>query len=96
MKIWKSILQISFLILVTTLLFLEPTLANQLVTKMSVIRNNLTDLAQACAGIGIVVGLILVNMGSHIGKIIMHGSVIGFLVTFLLPAVLNFLESVGR
>ena len=86
MKIWKSILQISFFILVTTLLFLEPTLANQLVTKMSVIRNNLTDLAQACAGIGIVVGLILVNMGSHIGKIIMHGSVIGFFSDILIAS----------
>ena len=96
MKTWKLSLINSFIILGVLILISEPVLANQLVSKMSVIRNNLTDLAQACAGIGIVVGLILLNMGSHFGKIIMHGSIIGFLVTFLLPAVLNFLESVGR
>lgn len=74
----------------------DPVYATQLANKMNTIKSNFIAVGQASSGIGIVIGLILMQIGAApLGMLIGRGSAIGLVLLFLLPAILNFLQTMG-
>ena len=70
--------------------------SNQLVGKIKNIESNLLLVAQAAAGIAVVIALIVWNAGNpELGKMIAKGGAVGIIITFIYPSFMTFLRSIG-
>ena len=81
-----------------TLIFFLPYVveANQLISNTNNIKSNMILLAQAVAGIGFVVGIIIWNSGNApMGKEITKTSGVGIVLSFILPSIISYLQVLG-
>lgn len=70
--------------------------ANQLISNTNNIKSNMILLAQAVAGIGFVVGIIIWNSGNApIGKEITKTSGVGIVLSFITPSIISYLQALG-
>ncbi len=102
MKTWKlnsnNLLKIT---LIVTIFYIalgggnDPALAN-LATKMNTIKSNFLAIGQASSGIGIIIGLVLMEVGaSQIGGIIAKGSAVGLVILYMFDPIVGFLKGMS-
>lgn len=87
-----------YFILITIFVLLMPIIAdaNQLITNTNNIKTNVILLAQAVAGIGFVVGIIIWNAGNApVGKEITKTSGVGIVLSFITPSIISYLQALG-
>lgn len=73
----------------------DPVYAN-LTTKMNTIKSNFLSIGQASSGIGIIIGLILMEVGaSQIGGMIAKGSAVGLVILYMFEPIVGFLKGMS-